>query len=106
MTGDGIAKLTFTILGAVAEMMRYQIGAQIADVKAEQRAQGRFNASTPRTTACERFPVGWRFGDTGSRIWGGRSAPSRLGQERHGHGTTAGVAGPQSCRQGNEATTD
>jgi putative DNA-invertase from lambdoid prophage Rac len=42
VTGDGIAKLTFTILSAVAEMMRDQIGEQIAAVKADQRARGRY----------------------------------------------------------------
>jgi len=42
VTGNGIAKLVFTILSAVAEAERDRIRERIADVKKDQRDRGRF----------------------------------------------------------------
>jgi putative DNA-invertase from lambdoid prophage Rac len=42
VTGNGISKLVFTILSAVAEAERDRIRERIGDVKADQRQRGRF----------------------------------------------------------------
>ena len=42
VTGDGISKLVFTILSAVAEAERDRIRERIRDVKDDQRARERF----------------------------------------------------------------
>lgn len=42
VVGNGVAKLLFTILAAVAESERERIRERIADVKADQKARGRF----------------------------------------------------------------
>lgn len=42
VTGNGIAKLVFTILSAVAEAERDRIRERIATVKADQRSRGRY----------------------------------------------------------------
>ena len=42
MTGNGIAKLVFTILSAVAEAERDRIRERISTVKADQRQRGRY----------------------------------------------------------------
>lgn len=51
VTGNGISKLVFTILSAVAE--RERIRERVADVKADQRQQGRYTltASCPLATS-------------------------------------------------------
>src|SRR3954447_6061899 len=62
VTGNGISKLVFTILSAVAEAERDRTPERIADVKKDQRARGRASAQ-PRepTTAApslrRKFPV-------------------------------------------------
>lgn len=42
VTGNGVAKLVFTILAAVAEAERDRIRERIADVKRDQKARGRY----------------------------------------------------------------
>ena len=42
VTGNGIAKLVFTILSAVAEAERDRIRERIADVKSDQKQRGRY----------------------------------------------------------------
>ncbi len=42
VTGDGLAKMVFTILSAVAEAERDRIRERIADVKADQKSRGRY----------------------------------------------------------------
>jgi putative DNA-invertase from lambdoid prophage Rac len=42
VTGNGISKLVFTILSAVAEAERDRIRERIADVKRDQKTRGRF----------------------------------------------------------------
>jgi putative DNA-invertase from lambdoid prophage Rac len=42
VTGNGVAKLVFTILSAVAEAERDRIRERIVDVKRDQRARGRY----------------------------------------------------------------
>lgn len=50
--GNGIARLVFTILSAVAESERDRIRERIADVKRDQAARGRYLGGTE--------PFGWR----------------------------------------------
>jgi DNA invertase Pin-like site-specific DNA recombinase len=52
VTGDGISKLVFTILSAVAEAERDRTRERIAEVKADQRRRGRFLGGSA--------PFGWR----------------------------------------------
>ena len=42
VTGNGISKLVFTILSAVAEAERDRIRERIVDIKRDQRRQGRY----------------------------------------------------------------
>jgi DNA invertase Pin-like site-specific DNA recombinase len=60
VTGNGISKLVFTILSAVAEAERERIRERIRDVKADQRNRGRYLGGT--------VPFGWRLGDDGALI--------------------------------------
>lgn len=52
VTGNGISKLVFTILSAVAEAERDRTRERIAEVKADQRKRGRFLGGS--------VPFGWR----------------------------------------------
>lgn len=60
VTGNGISKLVFTILSAVAEAERDRIRERIGDVKRDQRQRGRFLGG--------RRPVGYRVGHDGELI--------------------------------------
>src|SRR4051812_1708222 len=60
VTGNGISKLVFTILSAVAEAERDRIRERISDVKADQKARNRYLGG--------REPFGWRVGDDGALI--------------------------------------
>ena len=60
VTGNGISKLVFTILSAVAEAERDRIRERVATVKADQRARGRYLGGI--------VPFGWRIGDTGGLV--------------------------------------
>jgi putative DNA-invertase from lambdoid prophage Rac len=51
-TGNGVSKLVFTILSAVAEAERDRTRERIAEVKADQRRRGRFLGGS--------VPFGWR----------------------------------------------
>ena len=58
VTGNGISKLVFTILSAVAEAERDRIRERIADVKRDQKKRGRFLGGSR--------PFGWQITDDGS----------------------------------------
>jgi putative DNA-invertase from lambdoid prophage Rac len=60
VTGNGISKLVFTILSAVAEAERERIRDRVREVKADQRARGRYLGGS--------VPFGWRLGDDGALI--------------------------------------
>jgi putative DNA-invertase from lambdoid prophage Rac len=60
VTGNGISKLVFTILSAVAEAERDRIKERIADVKKDQKTRGRFLGGT--------VPFGYRLDDQGALI--------------------------------------
>jgi putative DNA-invertase from lambdoid prophage Rac len=60
VTGNGIAKLVFTILSAVAEAERDRIRERIADVKRDQRSRGRYLGGT--------VPFGYRVGENGELV--------------------------------------
>jgi len=60
VTGDGISKLVFTILSAVAEAERDRTRERIRDVKADQRARRRYLGGTT--------PFGWKIGEAGELV--------------------------------------
>jgi DNA invertase Pin-like site-specific DNA recombinase len=60
VTGNGISKLVFTILSAVAEAERDRIRERIRDVKADQRKRQRYLGGI--------VPFGWRIGKNGTLI--------------------------------------
>ena len=59
-TGNGVGKLVFTILSAVAEAERDRTRERIAEVKRDQRKRGRYLGG--------RAPFGWRVGDDGELL--------------------------------------
>jgi putative DNA-invertase from lambdoid prophage Rac len=59
-TGNGVSKLVFTILSAVAEAERDRTRERITEVKRDQRQRGRYLGGTP--------PFGWRVGETGELV--------------------------------------
>ena len=59
-TGNGVSKLVFTILSAVAEAERDRTRERITEVKADQRKRGRFLGGTP--------PFGWHVGADGDLV--------------------------------------
>lgn len=60
VTGNGISKLVFTILSAVAEAERDRIKERISDVKKDQKARGRFLGGDA--------PFGYEVSDDGELI--------------------------------------
>src|SRR3954463_3251287 len=60
VTGNGISKLVFTILSAVAEAERDRIRERVRDVKADQRQRNRYLGGTA--------PFGWRVGNAGELV--------------------------------------
>src|SRR4029450_13559014 len=58
VTGNGISKLVFTILSAVAEAERDRIRERITDVKRDQKRQGRYLGGI--------VPFGYRSGADGA----------------------------------------
>lgn len=60
VTGNGISKLVFTILSAVAEAERDRIRERIRYVKADQRKRQRYLGGI--------VPFGWRIGENGALI--------------------------------------
>lgn len=60
VTGNGISKLVFTILSAVAEAERDRIRERISDVKRDQRIRGRFLGGT--------VPFGWQVNASGQLV--------------------------------------
>lgn len=57
VTGNGISKLVFTILSAVAEAERDRIRERIRDMKTDQRQRGRYLGGV--------IPFGWNKGENG-----------------------------------------
>ena len=60
VTGNGISKLVFTILSAVAEAERDRTRERIAEVKRDQRARNRYLGG--------KVPFGWRVGEAGDLV--------------------------------------
>ncbi len=60
VTGNGISKLVFTILSAVAEAERDRTRERVASVKADQKARGRYLGGI--------MPFGKRLGDSGELV--------------------------------------
>jgi putative DNA-invertase from lambdoid prophage Rac len=60
VTGNGISKLVFTILSAVAEAERDRIRERVATVKADQRTRGRYLGG--------KVPFGFRVGSDGELV--------------------------------------
>ena len=60
VTGNGIAKMVFTILSAVAEAERDRIRERITDVKKDQKARKRYLGG--------KVPFGYRVGDSGALV--------------------------------------
>lgn len=60
VTGNGISKLVFTILSAVAESERDRIRERVRDTKADQRKRGRYLGGT--------VPFGYRLSDLGELV--------------------------------------
>ncbi|WP_244471021.1 recombinase family protein [Microvirga massiliensis] len=60
VTGNGISKLVFTILSAVAEAERDRIRERIAEVKRDQKQRGRFLGGT--------VPFGYRLDQNGELV--------------------------------------
>jgi DNA invertase Pin-like site-specific DNA recombinase len=60
VTGNGVARLVFTILSAVAEAERDRIRERISDVKRDQRARGRYLGGT--------VPFGFSVGEDGELV--------------------------------------
>src|SRR3977135_1430272 len=60
VTGNGISKVVFTILSAVAEAERDRIRERIRDVKADQRRRQRYLGGI--------VPFGWRIGAEGDLV--------------------------------------
>jgi len=60
VTGNGISKLVFTILSAVAEAERDRIRERVSQVKADQRTRGRYLGG--------KVPFGFRVGDDGGLV--------------------------------------
>jgi putative DNA-invertase from lambdoid prophage Rac len=60
VTGNGVSKLVFTILSAVAEAERDRIRERIRDVKADQRKRQRYLGGI--------VPFGWRIGEDGALV--------------------------------------
>lgn len=60
VTGNGISKLVFTILSAVAESERDRIRERIQDVKTDQKKRNRYLGGT--------VPFGWTKGDQGALV--------------------------------------
>jgi DNA invertase Pin-like site-specific DNA recombinase len=59
-TGNGVSKLVFTILSAVAEAERDRTRERITEVKRDQRQRGRYLGG--------RLPFGWRVGEEGALV--------------------------------------
>lgn len=60
VTGNGISKLVFTILSAVAEAERDRIRERVSQVKADQRVRGRYLGG--------KVPFGFAVGENGALV--------------------------------------
>jgi DNA invertase Pin-like site-specific DNA recombinase len=88
--GNGVSKLVFTILSAVAEAERDRIRERVADVKADQRARGRYLGGI--------VPFGWRVGVSGELIEvpGQQQAIRRMAEMRHDGASLRAIAAAMS----------
>ncbi len=88
--GNGVSKLVFTILSAVAEAERDRIRERVADVKADQRARGRYLGGI--------VPFGWRVGVSGELIEvpGQQQAIRRMAKMRHDGASLRAIAAAMS----------
>lgn len=86
VTENGISKLVFTILSAVAEAERDRIRDRVAVVKADQRARGRYLGGS--------VPFGWRVSDGGDlvEVPGQQDAIQRMHELRGGGASLRAVA--------------
>jgi putative DNA-invertase from lambdoid prophage Rac len=60
VTGNGVSKLVFTILSAVAEAERDRTRERVAEVKRDERRRGRYLGG--------KVPRGWMVGDAGELV--------------------------------------
>jgi putative DNA-invertase from lambdoid prophage Rac len=60
VTGNGVSKLVFTILSAVAEAERDRTRERVAEVKRDQRQRGRYLGG--------KVPWGWKVSDAGDLL--------------------------------------
>jgi putative DNA-invertase from lambdoid prophage Rac len=60
VTSNGVSKLVFTILSAVAEAERDRTRERVAEVKRDQRGRGRYLGGKP--------PFGWQVGEGGELV--------------------------------------
>jgi len=88
-TGNGVSKLVFTMLSAVAEAERDRTRERIAEVKADQRRRGRFLGGS--------VPFGWRRGGEN----GDELVPVRSSRRRS---KECGKCARRDCRCGRSAT--
>ena len=86
VVGNGVSKLVFTILSAVAEAERDRIRERVADVKADQRSRGRYLGGT--------VPFGWRVGAAGElvEVPEQRLAIRRMAEMRRGGASLRAIA--------------
>ena len=86
VTGNGISKLVFTILSAVAEAERDRIRERIRDVKADQKTRGRYLGGS--------VPFGWTTSASGDLVEDDlqQDAIRRMVDMRHSGATLRAIA--------------
>jgi putative DNA-invertase from lambdoid prophage Rac len=91
VTGNGISKLVFTILSAVAEAERDRIRERISTVKADQKARSRYLGGT--------VPFGWAATDEGKlvEVPEQQAAIARMVELRHNGETLRAIASDLKC---------
>ena len=109
-TGNGVSKLVFTILSAVAEAERDRTRERIAEVKRDQRQRGRYLGGNRRAAGASARPASWSPSPSSRRRSGGcaSSGPrSRTAGDRgedEGGGRVdqpcRGEERPRRCRSG------
>ena len=85
-TGNGVSKLVFTILSAVAEAERDRTRERVAEVKRDQRQRGRYWAEPSRGATASARPANWCPSPSSRRRSGGCASSatraSRCGRSR------------------------
>jgi len=100
VTGNGVSKLVFTILSAVAEAERDRIRERIRDVKRDQRRRGKFLGGT-------RPPFGYSTMRDGDRWSSSRTKPSarRCARcRRYAPAAGASARSPRRCTTNSAST--